>query len=129
MRKFLLSAFICFLFFCVSAGENLIKNGSFEGAGSFADWGAYATHSSFKCSDWIFYNSSDGGKTKNGATAGLTRPSSTWTAMTKDQIGDFAVFIQSSSTADSSTSVYVEQQIGEIPLGLYRVSFKPKIVS
>jgi hypothetical protein len=44
--------------------------------------------------------------------------------MTKDQIGDFAVFIQSSSTADSSTSVYVEQQIGEIPLGLYRVSFK-----
>ena len=57
------------------AGENLIKNGTFEGtATQNSSWGAYATAANissgkFRCDNWTFYNSSDGGVTKTESTA------------------------------------------------------------
>ena len=110
------------------AGENLIKNGTFEGTGSQAAWGAYATTANissgkFRCDNWTFYNSSDGGVTKTESTAGLGKAASTWTAMTAAQVGTYALFVQSSTGSGSSVNAYVEQGLGVLTVGVYRVTF------
>ncbi len=110
------------------AGENLIKNGTFEGTATQANWGAYATAANissgkFRCDNWTFYNSSDGGVTKTESTAGLGKAASTWTAMTAAQVGTYALFVQSSTGSGSSVNAYVEQGLGVLTVGVYRVTF------
>lgn len=125
MMKIIAGGLVLSAAIAAHAGANLIKNGTFEGTGSQnASWGAYATHSSFSCSNWEFYNSDDGGATKLGSTAGLCKPSSTWTDMTAAQIGSFALFIQASVNVNAPRTAYVEQSIGELPASVYRIGFK-----
>ena len=112
------------------AGANLIKNGTFEGtATQNSSWGAYATAANissgkFRCDNWTFYNSSNGGVTKTDSTAGLGKSGSTWAPnITTQQAGPFVLFIQSSSTSGSSVNAYVEQSLGVLTVGVYRVTF------
>ena len=112
------------------AGANLIKNGTFEGtATQNSSWGAYATAANissgkFRCDNWTFYNSSNGGVTKTDSTAGLGKSGSTWAPnITTQQAGPFVLFIQSSSTSGSSVNAYVEQELGVLTVGVYRVTF------
>ena len=113
------------------AGANLIKNGTFDdvtvptsGTGADSAWGAYVYAPGFRCANWTFYNSDDGGATKLQSTAGLCKPSCTWTAMTAAQIGSYGLFIQASNKVNAPRTAYVEQSIGELPAGVYRVTFK-----
>ena len=112
------------------AGENLIKNGTFDdvtvptsGTGADSAWGAYVYAPGFRCANWTFYNSDDGGATKLQSTAGLCKPSCTWTAMTAAQIGSYGLFIQASNKVNAPRTAYVEQSLGALTAGVYRVSF------
>ena len=94
-----------------TAGENLIKNGTFEGTASQAAWGAYANHGSFSCADWEFLTP---------ARAGLGKPNGTWMANGLE-VGDFALFIQ---TQTGDANVIVRQKVNVPAAGRYRASFK-----
>ena len=116
--------------FASFAGANLIKNGTFDdvtvptsGSGTSSSWGAYSYASGFRCANWNFYNSDDGGATKLQSTAGLCKPASTWTSMTSAQIGSYGLFIQASNGVNAPRTAYVEQSIGTLPTGVYRVTF------
>ncbi len=111
----------------VFAGGNLILNGTFDdvtvpssGSGT-GTWGAYSYAPNFQCANWEFYNLN--GTTRAQSSAGLCVPSSTWTAMTAAQIGSYGLFVQSSKTSGASISAIVEQHIGQMPDGIYRVEF------
>ena len=128
MMKIIAGGFVLSAAVAAHAGANLIKNGTFEGTATQANWGAYATAANissgkFRCDNWTFYNSSDGGVTKTESTAGLGKAASTWTAMTAAQVGTYALFVQSSTGSGSSVNAYVEQGLGVLTVGVYRVTF------
>ncbi len=85
MMKIIAGGFVLSAAITAHAGENLIKNGTFDdvtvptsGSGANSAWGAYAYASGFRCANWTFYNSTDGGVTKIQSTAGLGKSGSTW---------------------------------------------------
>lgn len=130
MMKIIAGGFVLSAAITAHAGANLIKNGTFEGtATQNSSWGAYATAANissgkFRCDNWTFYNSTDGGVTKTDSTAGLGKSGSTWAPnITTQQAGPFVLFIQSSSTSGSSVNAYVEQSLGVLTVGVYRVTF------
>ena len=130
MMKIIAGGFVLSAAIAAHAGANLIKNGTFEGtATQNSSWGAYATAANissgkFRCDNWTFYNSSNGGVTKTDSTAGLGKSGSTWAPnITTQQAGPFVLFIQSSSTSGSSVNAYVEQSLGVLTVGVYRVTF------
>ena len=130
MMKIIAGGFVLSAAITAHAGANLIKNGTFEGtATQNSSWGAYATAANissgkFRCDNWTFYNSSNGGVTKTDSTAGLGKSGSTWAPnITTQQAGPFVLFIQSSSTSGSSVNAYVEQSLGVLTVGVYRVTF------
>lgn len=129
MMKIIAGGFFLSAAITAHAGENLIKNGTFEGTGTQATWGAYATSANvsagkFRCDNWTFYNSSDGGVTKLDSTAGLGVAGKDWTSLTSDQVGQYVLFIQASVNVNAPRTAYVEQSIGELPASVYRIGFK-----
>jgi len=91
------------------AGENLIKNGTFEGTATANAWGSYANQSGFKCTDWNFL-------TPN--TCGLGTPNGTWMASGL-AVGTYALFIQTNGSNESK----VAQNVA-VPAGHYHLTFK-----
>ena len=130
MMKIIAGGFVLSAAVAAHAGENLIKNGTFDdvtvptsGTGANKDWGAYVYAPGFRCANWTFYNSDDGGVTKIQSTAGLCKPSCTWTSMTSAQIGSYGLFIQASNKVNAPRTAYVEQPLGTLTAGVYRVTF------
>lgn len=109
-----LAAFMLLFSFFISpvsvfAGENLIQNGTFEGAASAAGWGGYANSGGFSCAHWTFHQPD---------RSGLAKPNGTW--MTSGlAVGDYACFLQA-----STKDVTVSQTIPSVPAGNYRLTFK-----
>lgn len=89
------------------AGVNLIRNGTFEGTATQADWGSYANHADFSCTDWMF---------DNPDRAGLGKPNGTWIAKNL-AVGAFGLFMQT-----GTGEVIVRQSLGALSAGTYRVS-------
>lgn len=89
------------------AGVNLIRNGTFEGTATQADWGSYASHADFSCTDWTF---------DNPDRAGLGKPNGTWIAKNL-AVGAFGLFMQT-----GTGEVIVRQSLGALSAGTYRVS-------
>jgi len=76
MMKIIAGGFFLSAAVAAHAGENLIKNGTFDdvtvptsGTGADSAWGAYVYAPGFRCANWTFYNSDDGGATKLQSTA------------------------------------------------------------
>ena len=110
MMKIIAGGFVLSAAITAHAGENLIKNGTFEGTGSQSTWGAYANHSSFSCADWDFPVPS---------RAGLGKPNGTW-MQSGLAVGSFALFIQTNA---GSGEIIVRQNVGALPTGVYRIAF------
>ena len=110
MMKIIAGGFFLSAAITAHAGENLIKNGTFEGTGSQSSWGAYASHSSFSCANWDFPVPS---------RAGLGTPNGTW-IQSGLAVGSFALFIQTNA---GSGEVIVRQNVGALPTGVYRIAF------
>lgn len=129
MMKIIAGGFFLSAAITAHAGENLIKNGTFEGTATQANWGAYATPANvsagkFRCDSWTFYNSSDGGVTKIQSTAGLGKSGSTWAPSIPSSVaGPYLLFIQASDKVNAPHTAYVEQSLGALTAGVYRVSF------
>lgn len=110
MMKIIAGGFFLSAAITAHAGENLIKNGTFEGTGSQAAWGAYANNSTFSCADWDF---------PVPDRAGLGKPNGTW-MQSGLAVGSFALFIQTNA---GSGEVIVRQNVGALPTGVYRIAF------
>ena len=131
MMKIIAGGFVLSAAITAHAGANLIKNGTFDdvtvptsGSGANSAWGAYSYASGFRCANWTFYNSTDGGVTKIQSTAGLGKSGSTWAPSIPSSVaGPYLLFIQASKDVNAPHTAYVEQSLGALTAGVYRVSF------